>query len=115
MRRWWKKSRKIVVDETVYRYSLLDCPEYRMLRIYREYEKQPMICLRQSWTEAWGIDLFRPKMVAYIIGWHEGSGRGPQNIPSLQEEPTLFQGLLDICFSPEEAEQRAWFLERIRS
>ena len=112
--RWWKKPRKIVVGGAVWRWSLLDRPRYRELRVYRENSKKPAICLRLTWPECWGIDLFRPKAVAYVIGWYEGTGRATLDVPSLQAEPALLEGLLDLFFSPEEGEQRAWFLERIQ-
>ena len=112
--RWWKKPRKIVVGTSVYRYILADRPQYRELRVYREDSKQPALCLRLTWPETWAIDLFRPKAVAYVIGWYEGTGRGGSNPIYLQKEPELLQGLLDLFFAPEEGEQRAQFLERIQ-
>ena len=114
MRRWWKRPRSIVVGEGAYRWSLVDRPQCRELRVYREKEKRPALCLRLTWPECWAIDLFRPKTAAYVIGWYEGSGRrGPDPI-YLQKEPELLQGLLDLFFLPEEREQREWFLERIQ-
>lgn len=115
MKRWWKKPRKIVVGGTVYHWFLLDCPRYRELRVYRENERTPAFRLRLTYPECWAIDLFRPKAVAYIIGWHEGQGRKEPVTLYLQKEPFLFQGLLDMFFLPEEQEQRAWFLERVRN
>lgn len=115
MKRWWKSPRKIVVGERAYRWSLVDLPRYRELRVYRAEEKQPAFRLRLTYPETWAIDLFRPKAVAYIIGWYEGSGRKSQDILFLQKEPALFQGLLDMFFSPEEQEQREWFLERVKN
>ena len=115
MKRWWKSPRDIVVGERVYRWSLLDRPQYRELRVYREKEKQPALCLRLTYPECWAIDLFRPKAVAYIIGWYEGGGRRVPAPVYLQEEPALFQGLLDMFFLPEEQEQREWFLERVKN
>lgn len=115
MRKWWKKPRKIVISETIYRYSLLDRPEYRELRVYREEEKRLAFRLRLTWPETWGIDLFRPKAVAYIIGWHEGRRRKTREVLHLQEEPSLFRGLLDLFFPPEEQEQREWFLKRVKN
>ena len=112
--RWWKKPRKIVVGTSVYRYILADRPQYRELRVYREDNKQPALCLRLTWPETWAIDLFRPKAVAYVIGWYEGTGRGGSNPIYPQKEPELLQGLLDLFFAPEEGEQRAQFLERIQ-
>ena len=32
----------------------------------------------------------------------------------LRQEPALLEGLLDLFFTPEEQEQREWFLERIQ-
>ena len=114
MKRWWKSPREIVIREKVYHWSLVDRPQYRELRVYREKEKQPALCLRLTWPECWAIDLFRPKAVAYVIGWYEGSGRrGPDPI-YLHKEPELLQGLLDLFFLPGEQEQREWFLERIK-
>lgn len=114
MRRWWKKPRKIVVGGKVFRWSLLDRPRYRELRVWRETEERLAFCLRLTYPECWAIDLFRPKAVAYVIGWYEGTGRETLDVPSLQAEPALLEGLLDLFFTPEEQEQREWFLERIQ-
>ena len=114
MKRWWKSPREIVIREKVYHWSLVDRPQYRELRVYREKEKQPALCLRLTYPECWAIDLFRPKTAAYVIGWYEGTGRGGSNPIYLQKEPELLQGLLDLFFLPEEREQREWFLERIQ-
>lgn len=114
MKRWWKSPRDIVVGERVYRWSLLDRPQYRELRVYREKEKQPALCLRLTYPECWAIDLFRPKTAAYVIGWHEGQGRREPAAYLPRQEPALLEGLLDLFFTPEEQEQREWFLERIQ-
>lgn len=112
-RRWWKKPRKIVVGGTAYHWSLLDHSRYRELRVYQE--KQLAVCLRLTYPEAWGIDLFRPGTVAYIIGWYEGGGRRAPVPLSLSREPVLLRGLLDLFFLPEEREQRERFLARIET
>ena len=114
MRRWWKKPRKITVGAAVYRYTLADYPQYQELRVFREDSKQPVFRLRLTWPECWAIDLFRPKAVAYVIGWYEGSGRETLDVPCLQAEPALLEGLLDLFFTPEEQKPREWFLERIQ-
>ena len=115
MKRWWKSPRNIVVGKNVYHWSLVDRPQYRELRVYREKEKQPALCLRLTWPECWAIDLFRPKAVAYVIGWYEGSGRETLDVPSLQAESALLKGLLNLFFSPEEQVERERFLERVRN
>ena len=115
MKRWWKSPREIVIREKVYHWSLVDRPQYRELRVYREKEKQPALCLRLTWPECWAIDLFRPKTAAYVIGWYEGSGRESLDVPSLQAESALLEGLLNLFFSPEEQVERERFLERVRN
>ena len=115
MKRWWKSPRNIVVGKKVYHWSLVDRPQYRELRVYREKEKQPALCLRLTWPECWAIDLFRPKAVAYVIRWYEGSGRETLDVPSLQAESALLEGLLNLFFSPEEQVERERFLERVRN
>ena len=75
MKRWWKRPRGIVVDGAVWRWSVLDRPRYRELRVYRAGEKRLAFQLRLTYPECWAIDLFRPKTAAYVIGWHEGQGR----------------------------------------
>ena len=112
MKRWWKSPRDIVVGERVYRWSLLDRPQCRELRVYREKEKQPALCLRLTYPECWAIDLFRPKAVAYVIGWYEGTGRGGSNPVYPQKEPELLQGLLDLFFLPGEQEQRLIYIAK---
>ena len=87
MKRWWKRPRGIVVDGAVWRWSVLDHPQYRELRVYR---------------------------AAYVIGWHEGQGRREPATYLPRQEPALLEGLLDLFFTPEEQEQREWFLERIQ-
>ena len=72
MKRWWKRPRGIVVDGAVWRWSVLDRPRYRELRVYRAGEKRLAFQLRLTYPECWAIDLFRPKTAAYVIGWHEG-------------------------------------------
>lgn len=104
-----------MVGGTIYRYSLLDRPQYRELRVYRECERQPVVRLRLTYPESWAIDLFRPKAVAYIIGWCEGNRQKEPAALTLGEEPALFQGLLDLFFPPEEQAQREWFLERLEA
>ena len=116
MKRWWKRPRKLVLGNTVYLWSLLDRPQYRELRVFREGEKQPVFRLWLTYPECWAIDLFRPGAASCIIGWHEGRGRGRYGKPViLQEEPALLQRLLDLSFSPEEQAERARFLEQVRS
>ena len=115
MKRWWKSPRNIVVGKKVYHWSLVERPRYRELRVYREKDKQPALCLRLTWPECWAIDLFRPKAVAYVIGWYEGSGRETLDVPSLQAESALLEGLLNLFFSPVEQVERERFLERVRN
>ena len=114
MKRWWKRPRGIVVDGAVWRWSVLDRPRYRELRVYRAGEKRLAFQLRLTYPECWAIDLFRPKTAAYVIGWHEGQGRREPASYLLRQEPALLEGLLDLFFTPEEQEQREWFLERIQ-
>ena len=114
MKRWWKRPRGIVVDGAVWRWSVLDRPRYRELRVYRAGEKRLAFQLRLTYPECWAIDLFRPKTAAYVIGWHEGQGRREPAAYLLRQEPALLEGLLDLFFTPEEQEQREGFLERIQ-
>ena len=114
MKRWWKRPRGIVVDGAVWRWSVLDRPRYRELRVWREGEKRPAFLLRLTYPECWAIDLFRPKTAAYVIGWHEGQGRREPATYLPRQEPALLEGLLDLFFTPEEQKPREWFLERIQ-
>ena len=114
MKRWWKRPRGIVVDGAVWRWSVLDRPRYRELRVFRAGEKRLAFQLRLTYPECWAIDLFRPKTAAYVIGWHEGQGRREPASYLPRQEPALLEGLLDLFFTPEEQEQREWFLERIQ-
>ena len=61
------------------------------------------------------VGLEMPKAVAYVIGWYEGSGRETLDVPSLQAESALLEGLLNLFFSPEEQVERERFLERVRN
>ena len=65
MARFEVKSRRITVDQTLYTYSVAQKREGIQLLVYRD--KRPFLRLEQDWTEAWGINLYRPGVVARII------------------------------------------------
>ena len=114
MKKWWKKPRRIVVGGAVWRWSLVDHPRYQELRVYHEERKQLAFRLRLTWPETWGIDLFRPRTVACVIAWYVGQGRREPACLTLQEEPELFRELVELCFRPEEAQERGRFLKWIK-
>ena len=62
MARFEVKSRRITVDQTLYTYSVAQKREGIQLLVYRD--KRPFLRLEQDWTEAWGINLYRPGVVA---------------------------------------------------
>ena len=113
MKRWWKRPRGIVVDGAVWRWSVLDRPRHRELRVWREGEKRPAFLLRLTYPECWAIDLFRPGTAACAVSWYAGQRRSGPALLTLKEEPELLEALTDLSFSPGEAEREP-FLERVR-
>ncbi len=103
------KNRKIVVDGDLFRYSIREGPEGRELLVYRD--KKPVLRLALNWTEGWGIDLFRPKVVERVIRYYRPRPPGPEP-RSLCREEELFSRLADLCFSPEEQAGKELFLQR---
>lgn len=102
------KNRRITVEQELYTYSIAEDAEGIQLLLYRD--RRPMVRLRQNWTEAWGINLYRPGVVAQVIRyyWQKGAQTEPQ---FLYREPELFSKLTDLCFSAEEQAEKEHFLQ----
>ena len=102
------KARRITVEKVLYTYSVSEGMEGLELLVYRD--KRPFVRLGQSWTEAWGINLYRPGVVARIIRHYRQRGAPPEPL-FLRREPELFTMLVEFCFAPEEQKEKEWFLQ----
>ena len=107
MARFEVKSRRITVDQTLYTYSVAQKREGIQLLVYRD--KRSFLRLEQNWTEAWGIDLYRPGVMAQAIRYYRQKGM-PKEPQQLCREPELFSRLTGLCFSSDEREEKEWFL-----
>lgn len=102
------KARRITVEKVLYTYSVSEGVEGLELLVYRD--KRPFVRLGQSWTEAWGINLCRPGVVARVIRYYRQ--KGPPPAPrQLCQEPALFDELACLCFTAEEQEEKQRFLQ----
>lgn len=102
------KARRITVEKVLYTYSVSEGVEGLELLVYRD--KRPFVRLGQSWTEAWGINLCRPGVVARVIRYYRQ--KGPPPAPrQLCREPALFDELACLCFTAEEQEEKQRFLQ----
>ena len=94
--------------KVLYTYSVSEGVEGLELLVYRD--KRPFVRLGQSWTEAWGINLCRPGVVARVIRYYRQ--KGPPPAPrQLCREPALFDELACLCFTAEEQEEKQRFLQ----
>ncbi len=96
------------MDQTLYTYSVAQKREGIQLLVYRD--KRSFLRLEQNWTEAWGINLYRPGVVARIIRHYRQRGAPPEPL-FLRREPELFTMLVEFCFAPEEQKEKEWFLQ----
>ena len=102
------KARRITVEKVLYTYSVSEGVEGLELLVYRD--KRPFLRLEQDWTEAWGINLYRPGVVARVIRYYRQ--KGPPPAPrQLCREPALFDELACLCFTAEEQEEKGRFLQ----
>ena len=102
------KARRITVEKVLYTYSVSEGVEGLELLVYRD--KRPFVRLGQSWTEAWGINLCRPGVVARVIRYYRQ--KGPPPAPrQLCREPALFDELACLCFTAEEQEEKGRFVQ----
>ena len=108
MARFVVKNRRMVVDGERYTCSVAQGPEGMELLVYQD--KRPFFRLGQNWTEAWGINLYRPGVVARIIRHYRQRGAPPEPL-LLCREPELFIMLVEFCFAPEEQKEKEWFLQ----
>ena len=102
------KARRITVEKVLYTYSVSEGVEGPELLVYRD--KRPFVRLGQSWTEAWGINLCRPGVVARVIRYYRQKGLPPAP-RQLCREPALFDELACLCFTAEEQEEKQRFLQ----
>ena len=108
MARFVVKNRRMVVDGERYTCSVAQGPEGMELLVYQD--KRPFFRLGQNWTEAWGINLCRPGVVARVIRYYRQ--KGPPPAPrQLCREPALFDELACLCFTAEEQEEKGRFLQ----
>ena len=100
------KNRRMVVDGECYTCSVAQGLEGMELLVYQD--KRPFFRLGQNWAEAWGINLYRPGVVARAIRYYrrKGAQREPQ---FLCREPELFSELVDLCFSAEDQKEKERF------
>lgn len=103
------KKRKITIEQQTYICSVIEKDEYIGLSVYDD--KILVLCLRVSWIEAWGINLFLPKVVAYIIQYYQNIGF-PYAIRHLKDEQSLFWGLTDLLFDENEQYEKGIFIKR---
>jgi hypothetical protein len=101
------KNRRMVVDGECYTCSVAQGLEGMELLVYQD--KRPFFRLGQNWAEAWGIDLYRPGVMAQAIRYYRQKGM-PKEPQQLCREPELFSRLTGLCFSPDEREEKEWFL-----
>ena len=102
------KSRRITIEGELYTCSISQGMEGMELLVYQN--KGPFFRLRQNWVEAWGINLYRPGVVARAIRYYrrKEAQREPQ---FLCREPELFSELVDLCFSAEDQKEKERFLQ----
>lgn len=103
------KKRKIAIEQHTYTYSVIEKDEYIGLSVYDD--KKLVLCLRISWIESWGINLFLPKVVAFIIQYYQNIGF-PYAIRHLKDERSLFMGLTDLLFDENEQHEKTAFIKR---
>ncbi len=102
------KNRRIVVEGEPYTCSVSQGAEGMELLVYRD--KGQFLRLGQNFAEAWGINLYRPGVMAQIIRYYRQKG-GQREPRQLCQELELFSQLTGLCFSPEEQAEREWFLQ----
>jgi hypothetical protein len=123
------KTRHLLMDEQHQSYTYLETDGDFKMRELDRGDLEQFNALLQYAFQVTSYDLFqtgweqdeikyakRPILEeAYVIGWYEGSGRETLDVPSLQAESALLEGLLNLFFSPEEQVERERFLERVRN
>ena len=108
MAKFMVKGRRIVVEGEPYTCSISQGAEGIELLVYRD--KRQFLRLRQNFTEAWGINLYRPGVIAQTIRYYRKKG-GQGEPRQLHQEPELFSQLTDLCFSLEEQAEKKRFLQ----
>lgn len=107
-----KQIRTIIVDGRQYTYVVAERPSDIELRIYQT-KQQLLFRLRLPYPASWAIELHQPRAVAFIIRHYQAHYAGKSVSLAWQDDPVLFDGLLDLFFSEKEQSERADFLARL--
>ena len=109
------KCASLSVDGIRYLYSIKTLPDAVKILVYRISEKVPVFTAYVSYTEAWGFDVYRPRMIEILIRYHlRKSGTLPKGRLILREHPELFAELLDCFFADSGEREREDFAEKCK-
>ena len=111
MAKFMVKGRRIVVEGEPYTCSISQGAEGIELLVYRD--KRQFLRLGQNFTEAWGINLYRPGVIAQTIRYYRKKG-GQREPRQVYQQPKHFSQLTDLCFSLEEQAEKERFLQFCR-
>ena len=109
------KCASLSVDGVRYLYSVKPMPDTVKILVYRSSEKVPAFTAYVSYPEAWGFDVYRPRMMEILIRYCLGKN-GVQTGGSLatKDHPELFKELLDCFFADSREEERAYFADKCK-
>ena len=112
----YKKSR-LVVDNCSYIYTVNPKPQEDIIKIivYRELYKLPYFVVYVTYVEAWGFDVYRPKMIELLIRFYqENCLKISQNVFYVRDCQELFQMLTEYFFADSSISEREWFVSRCK-
>ncbi len=109
------KKASLYVDRVQYIYSIRVSAYVIKIMVYRSSEKTPLFTAYVDYIEAWGFDIYRPKMIEILIRYYlENNSTLTDREIVLCEHPVLFQELLDFFFQGATEQVRMDFVEKCR-
>ena len=108
------KMASLVVDQVKYIYSVKVSADVIKIIVYRSSEKVPVFTVYVNYVEAWGFDVYRPKMTEILIRYYLEHGSADNRKIRLCEHQQLFRDLLDCFFQDAEDAMRVDFVEKCR-
>lgn len=109
------KCASLSVDGERYLYSIKALADAVKIAVYRSSEKVPVFTAYVSYVEAWGFDVYRPRMIEILIRYYlRKSDTLTERKLVIREHPELFAVLLDCFFADSKEEERENFAAKCK-
>lgn len=109
---YYKKA-SLIVDGVKYIYTVRGNAYDIKIIVYPQKRKIPYFASYVTYTEAWGFDVYSPKMIELLIRFYNSNDDVKKHSEfKTKDYKELFEMLFDVFFKEINDEERKFFRER---